>query len=167
MSEVDSPLSTIASIAGILTLLAAVFATLFIRVKYLRNAHVEYFRVKASLSWFKTESTFMSDLISSSNFNHDGGSGQEVFGFVIDDLQRLESRLLEVVEEAEKDQQQRRGEPGGDKEEGWTVVPGSWRGRKDMAVAWLPVRAKALDLVRQREALGSRVLFAQMSMISA
>lgn len=32
---------------------------------------------------------------------------------------------------------------------------------------WLPVRTKALELVRQRDALGSRVLFAQMSMISS
>lgn len=109
----------------------------------------------------------MSDLISSPNFDHDGGSGKEVFGFVMEDLKRLESRLLEIVEEAEKAQKEKRGEIGGDKEEGWTVIPGSWKGRKDIAVGWLPVRAKALELVRQREALGSRVLFAQMSMISS
>ena len=41
------------------------------------------------------------------------------------------------------------------------------KGRTDIALSWLPVRAKALELVRQRDALGSRVLFAQMSMISS
>lgn len=87
---------------------------------------------------------------------------REMFGFVVDDLKRLEVRLLEVVEEAEK------GVSVDDvKKEGWTVVPRGLRGKTDIAMNWLPVRAKALELVRQRDALGSRVLFAQMSLISS
>jgi len=154
----DSPLSIVASIAGILTLVAAIAATLFVRLTYLRNADVEYFRVKASLSWFKTESTFMLELVGNVGMSRE----KEMFGFVVEDLQRLEVRLLEVVEEAEK------GVSVDEvKKEGWTVVPRGLRGKTDIALNWLPVRAKALELVRQREALGSRVLFAQMSMISS
>lgn len=85
----------------------------------------------------------------------------------MEDLQRLESRLLEVLEEAEEAQVGKSRELGGEKEGGWTIVPGSWSGRKDIAMGWLPVRGKALELVRQREALGNRVLFAQMSMMSS
>jgi len=79
----------------------------------------------------------------------------------MEQLGMLEERLLEVVTEAEDKV------PVDEKEKKWTVVP---RGRGfggGIAMSWLPVRAKALDLVRRRDALGSRVLFAQMSMISS
>jgi len=64
--EDDSPLSITSSIAGILTFLVAVSAALYARWTYLRNADSEYFQVKSSLSWYKTESMFMQDLIRSS-----------------------------------------------------------------------------------------------------
>jgi len=100
----------------------------------------------------------MSDLLASQS----GTSvDTEIFSFVMEDLTRLELRLLEVIEEAEL------GEQIGGKDNGWTIVPGSWKGRKDIAIGWVPVRAKALELVRQREALGSRVMFAQMSLMSS
>src|ERR1700712_80261 len=60
---IDSPLSTTSSVAGILTFVVAIAATVYVRFTYLRNADQEYFRVKASLSWYKTESTWMNDLI--------------------------------------------------------------------------------------------------------
>jgi hypothetical protein len=47
--QTDSPLSITASIAGILTFLAAILATLYVRWTYLRNADEEYFQVKNSL----------------------------------------------------------------------------------------------------------------------
>lgn len=65
--EDDSPLSVTSSIAGILTFVVAVAAALYARWTYLRNADSEYFQVKSSLSWFKTESMFMQDLIRSSD----------------------------------------------------------------------------------------------------
>jgi hypothetical protein len=49
----------------------------------------------------------------------------------------------------------------------WTLVPRGVRGPTEIAMSWLPVRAKALELVRQRDALGSRVLFAQMSLLGS
>ena len=184
----DSPLSITASIAGILTFLAAIAAALYVRFTYLRNADTEYFQVKASLSWYKTESTFMHDLLqatsrsvyssrSRNHSGHDNGVGnekmreKEMYGFVVEDLARLEARLLEVVEEAEI--KASKGRDGGDGrggekgKKGWTIVPRGVMGKTDIAMSWLPVRAKALELVRQRDALGSRVLFAQMSMISS
>ena len=96
---------------------------------------------------------------------------KEMYGFVVEDLARLEARLLEVVEEAEI--KASKGRDGGDgrggekRKKGWTIVPRGVMGKTDIAMSWLPVRAKALELVRQRDALGSRVLFAQMSMISS
>jgi hypothetical protein len=174
----DSPLSITSSIAGILTFLAAILAALYVRLTYLRNADSEYFQVKASLSWYKTESTFMHDLIStstsslsstSSSSNGERGNGvvreKEMYAFVVEQLGKLEERLLECFAEAEEGVDRKTGRDG--EKGGWTIVPRSVRGRTDIAMSWLPVRAKALELVRQRDALGSRVLFAQMSMISS
>jgi hypothetical protein len=189
MYNQDSPLSITASIAGILTLVTAskqpfssfcllatnplyvVLAATYARITYLRTASTEYFRVKASLSWYKTESTFLQDLISShppsssspnpsqnsssSSSHSDSGSGKgmeyEMYTFVMEQLKKIEERLLELLSEAEKDDE-------------WTLAP---RDRMEVAVRWAPVRAKALELVRQRDALGNRVLFAQMSMLSS
>jgi hypothetical protein len=211
MSTQDSPLSITASISGILTFVFAILAALYVRLTYLRNADTEYFQVKSSLSWFKTESAWMEDLVKSSHpavgrrsgvfdmpdslsggvggdgrGSYEGGGGgreggfesgkgrekeREMYGFVVEQLGKLEERLLECLAEAEEGVDQRIDE-GGEKgrkgeQEGWTVIPRGLRGRTDIAINWLPVRTKALELVRQREALGSRVLFAQMSMISS
>jgi hypothetical protein len=59
----DSPLSITASIAGILTFVVAIAAAVYVRITYLRNADQEYFQVKASLNWYKTESEWMYDLV--------------------------------------------------------------------------------------------------------
>jgi hypothetical protein len=186
----DSPLSITASIAGILTFVVAILAALYVRITYLRNADTEYFQVKTSLSWYKTESTFMQDLISTtdlslspSSTNQDeekrvregGQQGEdkvkekEMYAFVLDQLGKLEERLLECLAEAEEgiDPVDGMGNVGKGQKVGWTIVPRQLRGRTDIAVKWMPVRAKALELVRQRDALGSRVLFAQMSLISS
>lgn len=92
----------------------------------------------------------------------------EMYLFVLDQLGTLEERLLEVVTGVEVRAEGPRGE--GEEEGGWgrwTFVPRRWGVRTEIAVQWLPVRTKALELVRQREALGSRVLFAQLAMISS
>jgi hypothetical protein len=52
----DSPLSIRANIAGIFTFVVAIAAAAYVRITYLRNADQEYFQVKASLNWYKTES---------------------------------------------------------------------------------------------------------------
>lgn len=95
--------------------------------------------------------------------------------FVMDQLGKLEERLLELLTETEI----RATSGGGDSESGasaitsrmasrrWTLVPEGMRGSTAIAVAWLRVRGKALELVRQRDALGNRVLFAQMSLVSS
>jgi hypothetical protein len=57
-AQTDSPLSITASVTGILTFVVAIFAAVYARLTYLRNANSEYFRVKASLSWYKTESSW-------------------------------------------------------------------------------------------------------------
>jgi len=169
----DSPLSVTASIAGILTFVVAILAAAYVRITYLRNADSEYFQVKASLSWYKTESTWMQDLVSSSpslaseNVSGDrtGGMEHEMYTFVMDQLGKLEERLLELLTEAEIAASKQSDEDG--RGGVWAFVPSRFRGRTDIAMSWLPVRAKAMELVRQRDALGSRVLFAQMSMISS
>ncbi|KAB8296749.1 hypothetical protein EYC80_002166 [Monilinia laxa] len=122
MSGQDSPLSITSSVAGLLTFVAAIAAAIYVRFTYLRNANNEYFQVKASLSWHKTESQWLHD-------------------------------LYQITE----DDQGRK----------WALVPKSMAFRTSVAMSWLPVRTKALDLVRQRDALGARVLFAQMSMMSS
>jgi hypothetical protein len=85
----------------------------------------------------------------------------------MDDLVKLEKRLLDLVTETEwkAGSVDPRGSP-------WAWVPRSWgwtwdQTRTTVAMAWMPVRAKALELVRQRDALTARVLFTQMSMISS
>ena len=84
----------------------------------------------------------------------------EMYAFVMEQLGKLEERLLELLKEAEDSSQQGKDGIGRD----WTVLPGR---RSGIALSWLGVRTRALELVKQREALGSRVLFAQMSMISS
>jgi hypothetical protein len=95
----------------------------------------------------------------------------EMYSFVMDQLGKLEDRILECVVEAEQQSTSASALEGGrereEKDGGWTIVPRGLRGRTDIAMSWLPVRGKALELVRQRDALGSRVLFAQMSLISS
>lgn len=110
---------------------------------------------------------------------------------VLEQLVLLETRLLELVNGVESraegrisPQRLRRAATGfseraiGEKGEetrrqggwnstGWNWMPGSWGLRTEIAVQWLPVRTKALDLMRQREALGSRVLFAQNALIGS
>lgn len=84
-----------------------------------------------------------------------------MYVFVMEQLGKLEERLLELLTEAEI---KASAEP---EKSRWTLVPESFRWSTGIAMSWLPVRAKALELVKQRDALGSRVLFAQMSMISS
>ncbi|WQF75141.1 hypothetical protein CDEST_00155 [Colletotrichum destructivum] len=168
VTQQDSPLSVAANVAGILTFVVAIIAAAYVRITYLRNSDEEYFRVKASLSWFKTESTWLSDLIRTAG-ERPGGPRQQhqpeyqMYAFVMDDLVKLEQRILELLAEAETKAAGQDAENQGK----WTLVPKSWSFTTNVAMAWLPVRSKTLDLVRQREALTARVQFTQMSMISS
>lgn len=225
VDEKDSPLSVTANIAGILTFLVAIVAAVYARLTYLRNSDQEYFRVKTSLSWYKTESTWLAELVRASapvppafeartsssvarrrafeksrakhsdtesaetqyEDRHDdeeqtkpvqwhqshsaqGDQGRraqyEMYKFVMDDLINLEQRLLDLVEDTEL-RAARDGISASGERKSWTLVPTSWRFTTSVALAWLPVRSKALELVRQRDALTARVSFTQMSMISS
>ncbi|KAJ6784049.1 hypothetical protein PWT90_00336 [Aphanocladium album] len=200
----DSPLSIASNIAGLLTFVFAVAATAYARIRYLQNSSTEYMRVKTSLSWYKTESTWLSYLVDTttpvppesedsegserSSVDEKYGAGyprrrrtgldrapapasqraeQHMFAFVMDDLLNLEQRLLDMVNDVES-----RAEPSSAAATGtgisWSLIPGTWHGgRPSVAVAWLGVRTKALELVRQREALTERVQFLQLSMIAS
>lgn len=174
----DSPLSIAANVAGILTFIVAVAAAVYVRLTYLRNSDDEYFKVKASLSWYKTETTWMNELVRAAGDMDRPGFGMsaaqyrqtteyQMYTFVMDDLVKLEERLLDLVAETEERAGSDDGKNPGTR---WTLVPRSWgwtRTRTTVAMAWLPVRAKALELVRQRDALTARVLFTQTSMISS
>ncbi|KAF4808335.1 hypothetical protein CGCSCA4_v004927 [Colletotrichum siamense] len=167
VTQQDSPLSIAANVAGILTFIVAIFAAVYVRITYLRNSDDEYFRVKASLSWFKTESTWLSELIRAAG-ERPGARQQHqpeyaMYSFVMDDLIKLEQRILELLAEAETKAAGQDAENQGN----WTLVPRSWTFTTNVAMAWLPVRSKTLELVRQREALTGRVQFTQMSMISS
>ncbi|TQN70449.1 hypothetical protein CSHISOI_05029 [Colletotrichum shisoi] len=168
VTQQDSPLSVAANVAGILTFVVAIVAAAYVRITYLRNSDEEYFRVKASLSWFKTASTWLSDLIRTAG-ERPGGPRQQhrpeyqMYAFVMDDLVKLEQRILELLAEAETKAAGQDAENQGK----WTLVPKSWSFTTHVAMAWLPVRSKTLELVRQREALTARVQFTQMSMISS
>ncbi|KAM0256059.1 hypothetical protein ACHAQJ_005258 [Trichoderma viride] len=165
----DSPLSTSANIIGILTFVVAIAAAAYARIAFLRNSDDEYFRVKTSLSWYKTESTWLAQLLRSLDDAQEKGgqrrrqprTEQQMYKFVMDDLLNLEQRLLDLVTDIEVKSALR-----GTSE--WTLLPRGWAGgRPSVAVSWLGVRTKALELVRQREALTARVQFLQMSMISS
>lgn len=194
--EQDSPLSIASNVVGILTFVIAVAAAAYARLTYLRSSDDEYLRVKTSLSWYKTESAWLGDLVAAldedmrtdtdSDYTEMGGkewpntrrvgidrrslhtqrTEYQMFSFVMDDLLNLEKRLLDIVDDIES----RTGGQQSTPNVGfaWTFVPRSWQGGKSsVAVSWLGVRTKALELVRQREALTARVQFLQMSMISS
>lgn len=196
----DSPLSITSNVAGLLTFVFAVAATAYARIRYLQSSSTEYLRVKTSLSWYKTESTWLSYLVntqeSSSRTSHDEDTDrssmdeksgaewprrrrtgldrapppaqraeQQMFAFVMDDLLNLERRLLDTINDVES-----RAETSASGGIGvsWSLIPGTWHGgRPSVAVAWLGVRTKTLELVRQREALTERVQFLQLSMIAS
>jgi hypothetical protein len=169
----DSPLSITASIAGILTFVVAVAAAAYVRVTYLRNADREYFQVKASLSWYKTESEWMNDLVNTADMRkrrHGSEKEYQMYCYVMDQLVKLEERLLSLLTRAEIEANK---QPGPGEKSGWTFIPQRYRkytfptGTTTTAVSWLAIRTKALELVRQRDALGSRVQFAQLSLISS
>lgn len=167
----DSPLSTTASVAGILTFVVAIAAAVYVRIAYLRNADQEYFQVKSSLAWFKTESEWMNDLVNATDRHNRRNVSEKEYQmckFVMDQLVKLEERLLGLLVEAEMGAN---GGPGGSSRR-WTLIPQRYRIFKfptatATAVSWWPIRTKALELVRQRESLGPRALFAQLSMISS
>lgn len=168
----DSPLSITASITGILTFIVAIFAATYVRITYLRNADQEYFQVKASLSWYKTESTWMYDLVNAGEMRkrRDGNEKEyQVYTLVMEQLVLLERGLLDLLTNVEIEAQKR---PTTGSKKLWTFIPQRYRRfsfptATPTAVSWIAVRTRALDLVRQRDALGSRVLFAQLSMISS
>lgn len=164
-TEQDSPLSITSSVTGILTFVVAIAAAIYARIMYLRNSDDEYFRVKASLSWFKTESTWLAELVKTASCKPGVDPHQpeyQMYAFVMEDLIKLEQRLLELVADTEE-----RAVAGPQREQAWPLVPRSWSFTTSVAVAWLPVRKRALELVRQRDSLTARVQFTQMSMISS
>lgn len=195
--EQDSPLSITASVTGVLTFIVAITATIYVRLSYLRHSEEEFFRVKASLSWFKRESAWMSDLVHAAGETDRPESGlsrleyrqsaeYQMYSFVMDQIEKLEQRLLDIVTETETRSANTgkaqtflphgwsgRAETGTGnwrpKHGAWTFVPRgfSWKTKTSVAMAWLPVRTRALELVRERDALTQRVLFTQTSMISS
>lgn len=172
MADQDSPFSITANVIGILTFVVAIAAAAYARVTYLRNGDEEYINVKTSLSWYKTESRWLADLAAGLRAQEDDGGDKkapgwfaqsaeyQMYEFIMDDLLNLEQRLLDIVVDIEAKASTKAAASSV-----WTVVLSS--GRPSVAVAWLAVRGKALELVRQREALTARVQFLHMSMISA
>lgn len=174
MADQDSPFSITANVIGILTFVVAIAAAAYARVTYLRNGDEEYINVKTSLSWYKTESRWLADLAAGLRAQQDDGDGSgekgqwwfaqsaeyQMYEFIMDDLLNLEQRLLDIVVDIEAKASTKAAASSA-----WTVVLSS--GRPSVAVAWLAARGKALELVRQREALTARVQFLHMSMISA
>ncbi|KAM0477066.1 hypothetical protein ACHAPX_006025 [Trichoderma viride] len=175
----DSPLSTSANVIGILTFVVAIAAAAYARIAFLRNSDDEYFRVKTSLSWYKTESAWLAELLRAMDDAQEEDEKaplkknlhkqrrqrqqQQMYKFVMDDLLNLEQRLLDLVTDIEVKSALRGASE-------WTLLPRRWAGtatRPSVAVSWLGVRTKALELVRQREALTARVQFLQVSMMSA
>lgn len=122
----DSPLSTVSNVAGILTFVVAVIAAIYVRVTYLRNSDEEYFRVKTSLSWYKTESAWLAGLIKAAGARPGAALRTEyqMYHFVMDDLENLEKRLLELLEETEMKVTEKEQRTTG---ESWTLVPSAWR----------------------------------------
>ncbi|KAI0435886.1 hypothetical protein F4803DRAFT_567301 [Xylaria telfairii] len=165
-TQVDSPLSITASVAGILTFVVAILAAAYVRITYLRNSDQEYFQVKTSLAWYKTESEWLTQLVKAAGGRPDAQYQPEyqIYSFVMDDLLRLEKRILKLVDAVEE----RVGsEDEHSKGKRWAVIPQNWRFTTAVAVAWLPIRTQTLELVRQREALTARVSFTQISMIAS
>ncbi|CRK25913.1 hypothetical protein BN1723_013747 [Verticillium longisporum] len=106
MSPMTAPVA--ADAAGIVTLVFAVLAA-------------------TSLSWYKTESRWLVELIRAVGGDSALGDCPE---YQIDG---------------------REGAAGAKAEDsGWTLMPRSWTFTTTVAMAWLPVGTKALALVRQR-----------------
>ncbi|OBT63406.1 hypothetical protein VE03_07186 [Pseudogymnoascus sp. 23342-1-I1] len=181
----DSPLSITASVTGILTFVVAIGATIWLRVSAIRSADEEFSRVQMALSWYKTESEWIDDLIATQREaqnrtresfemrSRDSDAAwrekarqreMEMYVFVLDQLGMLEKRLVEVVTGVEL----KVGVPRLRlRERAWGRWIRAWRRKMRIGVHWLPVRTMALELVRQRDALGNRILFTQLAMVSS
>ncbi|TEA19982.1 hypothetical protein C8034_v004261 [Colletotrichum sidae] len=142
----DSPLSTSANIAGIISFIVATIAGAYARITYLRNCKDEYFRVKAWLPWLSGESTSLSELINAAD---ERPGGRPLEQSINDLLAKVETRAAGLAV----------------KQSNRNLVAPSWSFIA-VALAWLPVRNETMELVRQREALTARVQFTQMSMTS-
>lgn len=135
----DSPLSTSANIIGILTFVVAIAAAAYARIAFLRNSDDEYFRVKTSLSWYKTESTWLAELLRALDDAQEDEKKtlqrnrqqqqqqsrrqrqQQMYKFVMDDLLNLEQRLLDLVTDIEVKSALRGASE-------WTLLPRRWAG---------------------------------------
>ncbi|KAI8948268.1 hypothetical protein F4801DRAFT_581581 [Xylaria longipes] len=93
-----------ANVAGILTFVVAIFAAAYVRITYLRNSDQEYFQVKTSLAWYKTESEWLAQSVKASGDRPDAQYQPvyQIYSFVMEDLLRLEKRILELVNEVEE-----------------------------------------------------------------
>ncbi|KAJ2988816.1 hypothetical protein NUW58_g3781 [Xylaria curta] len=154
-TQEDSTLSVTANVAGILTFVVAILAAAYVRITYLRNSDLEYFHVKTSLAWYKTESEWLAQLVKAAgdrpNAQHE--PEYQIYSFVMDDLLRLEKRILELVDAVEEKAGSRDEHPKG---KHWAVIPQNWRITTAVAVASV-----------KREALTARVSFTQTSMIAS
>ncbi|KFZ01822.1 hypothetical protein V501_09778, partial [Pseudogymnoascus sp. VKM F-4519 (FW-2642)] len=82
----DSPLSITSSVTGILTFLVAITATIWLRISAIRTADTEYSRVKTALSWYKTESEWIHDLVATQRDAQDRSRGSFDSYFLDKDL---------------------------------------------------------------------------------
>lgn len=125
-TDQDSPLSITSNVVGILTFVAAIEAAIYARVTYLRNSDGKNFRIKTSLSWCKTGSAWLVGLLPALNAQHDDGGGSR-------------RRKMDVEAKAST---------GSTIDSRFALMPRSWQGgRLSVAMARLPVRRKALELV--------------------
>lgn len=133
-TQEDSPLSITASVAGILTFIVAILAAAYVPITYLRNSDQEYFQVKTSLAWYKTESEWLAQLVKAAGDRPDAQYQPEyqIYSFVMDDLLRLEKRILELVDVVEERAGSEDEHPKGKR---WAVIPQNWRFTTAVAVA--------------------------------
>jgi hypothetical protein len=127
-------LSIAANVAGILTFVVAIVAAAYVRITYLRNSDHEYFQVKTSLAWYKTESEWFARLVEATGDREDAGDQPEhqIYSFVRDDLVRLEKRILDLVDAVEEKAGSEYKHPEGKR---WAVIPQNWRFTTAVAVA--------------------------------
>ncbi|KAI5856779.1 hypothetical protein GGS23DRAFT_607960 [Durotheca rogersii] len=139
-TQQDSSLSIAANITGILTFVFAALAAAYARVTYLRNSDQEFFQVKMSLCRYKTESAWLAELVMAmvSRFDTESQTQFQTFRHVMEDLHRLDKKLLELVEETET---RARSENERYRDRQWALP------------------------VRQREALTAKVSFTQISTV--
>ena len=195
----DTPLSIVGNVTGILTFVAAAWAFVYVRYTTLRNSYEERLNIMSSATNNFREMSLMSTL--ARNARHRSDAVRDAVERLFDDILRLEYEIVSLIMKIydhthpflTDSNELPMVQPEINLQLDWKSVEAAVKAaREDTCnisstaktmvtimhlfiptsivskenVRWYQPRPKVLEMVREREALRSRLLYRQLSMIN-